>query len=518
MSRDRVVLLLLLVYYLAISLHGLTIVPPVYEDEPWQASTGVKLANEHVFGSDLFGGFHGMEQHYYAFMPLHPMLLALTYKLAGFGLLQTRLEPVAMGLLTLLLTYALGRRLFGPAVGALACALLLFVRLTGTTRIQLTGILLLDMARIARYDMVVPVFGLLSLHAYLSAAARDDRRLYLLAGGLAALAGLSHVYGAFWIVCLALLALFQSRTRALATLMVGFAGPWMIYALYVMGGVDDWRLQVREYGPRFEVLNPSWYWHNIIEERRRYGPGLGAPDWSYVTRPGFWTMLVALPAALTAMARRALRGDDAAATIVIPTLVFPVLFALLIWMKLVNYTITFVPVAMIAVAWGAVSLWRRAPGAGRKWVRAALACVFAAVVIEGITRAQVLLAAARSVTPYADYIAKVRAHVPPRSRILGLHNYWFGLDDFRYTTWFVPLRRADPLLFRSAPSIEQALDDVAPDVVLIDARMRGYFATAASSDRVPNAIQTWMHHRGFRRIATVDDNTYGLMEIFVRSD
>ena len=31
----------LLLMYLAVSLRHLTIVPPVYEDEPWQASTGL---------------------------------------------------------------------------------------------------------------------------------------------------------------------------------------------------------------------------------------------------------------------------------------------------------------------------------------------------------------------------------------------------------------------------------------------------------------------------------------------
>src|SRR5262249_14191777 len=76
MSRARNVLWLaglvgLLLVYGGVSLRHLTTVPPVYEDEPGQASTGWKLATSGTFGSDLFTGFHGMERRYYGFMPIH---------------------------------------------------------------------------------------------------------------------------------------------------------------------------------------------------------------------------------------------------------------------------------------------------------------------------------------------------------------------------------------------------------------------------------------------------------------
>lgn len=507
----------LLISYLVISLRGLAVVPPVYEDEPWQASTGWKLATQGVFGSEVFTGLYGMERHYYAFMPVHPLLLAATFKLAGLGLVQARVEAVAMGLLTLLITYVLARRLFGPEVGLLAVAMLLCVRLTGTTRYQPMGILFLDRARVARYDSVVPVFGLLSLCAYLSAAGRDGVRMYVLAGMLAALAGLSHLYGAFWILALGLLVwLDGSGWRTVGALAIGFAGPWLIYLVYVAGGVADWQGQTREYGPRFQVFNPWWYWRNLVTEPTRYGPGLGPPGWGYLLRPGFWISLIALPAALFVLARRALAGDRAAAAIAVPTLVFVAGFALLIHEKRVYYTLTMLPLGMIAVAWLAVSVWRWAGDApDRHWLRVATAGLLAAMAVEGASRVAVLEAEARTTTPYADFIARVRAQIPQGARVLGLHNYWFGLDDFTYVSWFVPIRRADPAYVQSAPTLEQALDDVAPDAILIDARMRAYFETAQPSDRRPSRIRTWMENRGFRRKAVIDDRSYGRMEIFV---
>ncbi|HEX8684282.1 MAG TPA: glycosyltransferase family 39 protein, partial [Ardenticatenaceae bacterium] len=321
----------LLLLYWGVSLTNLTVVPRVYQDEPWQASTGWKLAAEGVFGSDMFQGWYGMERRYYGYMPIHPLFLAATFRLAGLGLFQARFEPVVMGSVTLALTYGLGRRLWGPTVGVLAVAFMLLVRLTGLTYIQPSGILLLDMARISRYDMVVPVFGLASLHAYISAQQARTRRtrLYALTGLLTGLAGLSHLYGAFWLLALVLLALWDGvGWRNLAALLLGFAAPWLLYAAYVLGDVEAWRGQTREYGPRFDLLNPGWYWANLVQERRRYGPGLGPLGWQYLSRPGFWAALVALPLSLFALFRRALRQDDRAArTIVVPALVLPTLFA-----------------------------------------------------------------------------------------------------------------------------------------------------------------------------------------------
>ena len=54
-------------------------IPPVYQDEPWQATTGWKLATDGVFGSDMFAGHYNMDRRYYGFMPLHPAVLALVF-------------------------------------------------------------------------------------------------------------------------------------------------------------------------------------------------------------------------------------------------------------------------------------------------------------------------------------------------------------------------------------------------------------------------------------------------------
>lgn len=513
---DRVLLVCLVAAYLAISLRGLAVVPPVYPDEPWQASTGWKLATEGVFGSDMFAGLHGMERRYYGYMPVHPMLLAITFKLAGLGLFQARLEAVTMGLLTLLLTWLLGRRLFGGRVATLAAAILLFVRLTFLTRYQLSGILLLDIARIARYDMVVPVFGLASLHVYVTAARRQHPALYALAGVLAALAGLSHLYGAFWIIVLAALAVWDRAVwRSLVMLGVGFVLPWLPYGVYVLGDPQAWAAQTRGYAPRFDMLNPAWYWSNLLNERFRYAQGLGPPGPSYLLRPGLWVTAVGLPAALFFLTRRAARmGDRAARAVVVPLLVFPPLFAMLIWLKLVNYLVTVLPVAALVMAWGATALWRwSGQEAGRRWVRVACVVLSIAVVAEGAGRIAALEAAGAGATSYADFITAVKAHIPPRSRVLGLQDYWFGLDELDYRSWAVPLIRASESEPSRIPD-DVALAEIAPSVILIDWQMREFFAGAPERERT---IRHWMTRSGFELVATVEDPTYRRMEVYRRA-
>ena len=527
----RAILAVLLLLYLAVSLRHLTTVPRVYEDEPWQASTGWKLATAGVFGSDVFAGFSGMERRYYGFMPLHPLFLAAIFRVAGVGLLQGRLETVLLGLLTLVLTFSLARRLFADArIGLLAALMLITVRLTGLTPSQVSGILLLDMARIARYDMVVPVFGLAALHAYLSARAQGRRRWYFCAGLLAGLSGLGHLYGCFWLPVLLVLAWWDGRDQAaicdatpprpmaaIGLMSLGFALAWLPYVLYVLGDLQSWRGQTRGYADRFDLLNLRWYLDNLRNEYHRYGPGLGPPRPTILLRVGFWSALVALPASLGALLWRGLRHSDRAArVVVVPAIVFPLLFAALIRLKLVNYTVAFVPIGAIAAAWGSVTLWTwlgRTPWS--RWAHPALALLLAAALAEGAMRIVALEVAASTTTPYYAYIGQVRRFIPPGARVLGLHTYWFGLEDFDYRSWVVPLAWTDPSNEPAALTLDAALERVAPDIVLVDQRMREYFAAPAYRGQENAArFSQWLLRHDGRLIGRVDDATYGLMEIY----
>jgi 4-amino-4-deoxy-L-arabinose transferase-like glycosyltransferase len=504
MSRwgyPHLVALACLALFLAVGLRHLDRAPQVYEDEPWQASTAYQLLTTGRFGSDLFAGFYAMDQRYYGFMPLHPVLLAGTFKLLGVGLAQARVETIVLSSITLVLTFALGARLFHAWVGALAVALLVLVRWTGLTYVQLTGIPLVDLARIARYDPLVPVIGLFALHAYLSARRSRHGWLFLATGVLAGLAGLAHVYGLFWVVALLLLAAWDRIPKAaLGLIGVGAVLPWLPYAAYVLSDLPDWRGQTLVYSNRFELLNLAWYLNNLAREYHRYGPGLGAPGVAWLLRPGFWCLLMALPLALLALAHRALSCDAAARAIVVPAIVFPMLFATFITLKLVNYTLIELPLFAIAIAWGLHRLWRE-----RARLRPLLGAALAAVVLEGGVALAQLEQSAAFLTPYPTFIGEVRQYLPSGARVLGLHSYWLGLQDFVYRSFLLPLNWED-----LGVPLDQALDDVDPDVVLLDARMRAYFASSPDGAR----FSAWLARHSPQLIGRVDDPTYGLVELY----
>lgn len=501
-----------LLFYWAVSLHGLANVPHVQGDEPWLASAAWKLANSGVLGSDMFSGFQRMDERSYGFMPLQPVTVALALRLGGLGLFQARFVSVLMGLLVLALTFALGKRLSGAAVGVTAVALLLLWRTTALIPMLVSGILFVDVARIARYDMFVPVFGLAALHGYISAHRQGEWWRYMLAGGLAALSALANVYGAFWLGVLLFLLLWNREGwRAILFLLVGAAIVWSPYALYIWQDIPSWRGQLLVYPSRYELLSWRWYLLNIAHEPYRYAPGLGGHLWKLFARPGLLLLLLAVPLSLAVLTARAIwRRDWAARMLVSPALLLPALFALLIFSKYINYLVTIVPVWAVAVAWVGVMAWQQRP---YRWARPCLAIIALFILLEGAGRQTVLWRAEQGIRPYRPFIGQVRQHIPDGARILGPHTFWLGLNDFEYRSWFVPLAQnkaasADPRL-----SLPEALTAVDPTTILVDQATQAIWN---ANQQMGQSFFDWRAETGFVLQGVVVDETYGRVEIWVR--
>jgi 4-amino-4-deoxy-L-arabinose transferase-like glycosyltransferase len=510
--RHRAALAALMTLYLAVSLTNLAIVPPIHEDEAWQASVGWKLATEGVFGSDMFAGLGRADERYYGFLPVHPMLLAGMFRVAGLGLLQTRVETVLLGAAVLLLTYAIGRKLWSPAVGIIAVAFLLLVRLDPVTRMTPTGILFLDAPRIGRYDAAVPVFGLAALLAFMIAGEKGRRSRaasvwYAVSGLLAATAALTHVYGAFWLAVIILLAIMNRvGFRNLLAISFAFLIPCLAYAGYVLQDVPAWRVQTEIYKPRFGLLTPSWYGSNIVREPFRYTPGRGE-DLRWLLRPGLWFGYGAIATGLFILVRR-MRSDLSARAVVVAGVALPLFFAVLVTAKTRNYKMSFLPVWAIAAAWAAYELWRRSRG--RREMRAVLLVIGIVVAIEGLTNARSIMTSAATTTPYSSYIERVHAHIRPGERVLGLHAYWLGLEDTDFHSWYVPTTLFEPPgNGRPSPPLVIGTD---PDVVLVDSRMRAFLNQSTTGDVRAQAVAAWM--KPWSLVATVDDATYGRMEVY----
>jgi 4-amino-4-deoxy-L-arabinose transferase-like glycosyltransferase len=101
MDRWRVIVLMLLFTFWSIELINLDRHPPLHEDEAWILSPGYKLATRGEFGSDLFTGFYGMEQHYLEFPPLMSIVPGVGTRVFGLSVWSMRYLPVAFGILTI---------------------------------------------------------------------------------------------------------------------------------------------------------------------------------------------------------------------------------------------------------------------------------------------------------------------------------------------------------------------------------------------------------------------------------
>jgi hypothetical protein len=380
-----------------------------------------------------------------------------------------------------------------------------------------TGIILLDRARIARYDIAVPVFGLVAFLLF-------ERGALFLCGVLVGLATLSHLYGIFWLPAFAAVLCARRgvaflRERPLWMLTAGFALAMTPWAAYVASGWSDFRGQMLFVAARFDLFNPSFYLSNVLTIDGPISVGwlrhalAGVP----VRRVGTWTVVFGVPAAVGAMAWRVRRRTDTPlAALLVCAVVQFVLFVALLKIKIYAYTIAIWPLGALCLAWLGVWLWDRFRLVPARLALAALAWLLVAQGTAAIVQAR---ADAVRTTPYDFYEAQVARCIPPGARVLGLQHYWLGLRQFEYRTWLMPLNMAHPLYTARPVPLEQALDVVRPDAVLIDPYMRALFADAASpahpNHRYYEGWQAFMVDHHARPGCVIHDPTYGTMEVYI---
>lgn len=506
--------LMLILLYWGIGLSYLAVLPRVYQDEPWQASTGSKLAREGIFGSDLFEGLWGMEDHYYGFLPAYPTALALVYLVADAGLFQSRWFGIVCGVLILALTFSLARRIWhDPRIGTVSIFLLLAVRWFGETKLHPTGILFLDATRLARYDVLVPVLGLLAVHAFLTAQAGTKILWYFVAGLLVGLGGLTHLYGLFLLPILMLLVLWQHNRRWLveeALLLFGVVFVWLPYFAYLLADLPAWQMQTRLYAPRFEILNPQWYLENLQTEYERYALGPGRLR-TLLMRPGVWLSFLFLVFASVGLVRH-LRTNSRVRVVLLPLFLLPVAYALVLNVKFINYLLLVLPFAALVSAWGLIAAWDGLSRTKQPWLRAGIALALVLILVEGATRLVSFQAQAATTTPYAVLNARLRSFIPLGSRVLGLQDYWFGWDGYKYRSIAVPLLLVRPELNPVPSTLANALDAQQPDYIMVDDAARLYFSEHANN--VALDFDKWMQEHQAVRVADLTDSSYGRFEIY----
>ena len=506
----------LLLVYVGFALDGLTRVPAVHDDEMTNAAPAYKLASVGIYGSDAFAGFHRSDVRMYQFMPVLQLLEAAVFKIFDVGLLQIRLLSVVIGGVVVLLTYLIGRSVGDARVGILAALLLVSYRL-GTGSLE-TGVVLVDIVRVTRYNVLVPAFGLAALLAFNRAEGRRQPVAYTLAGGLSGLAFLSHMYGAFWLPALAATMTVRRgpqalMSRELALMVAGFGlvcAPW---GAYVVGDLEAYRGQMSMYRDRFDLLNPAFYFDNVRKEIWRYA-GFGVRDllsW----RPGAWVALVVFPAALVVAGRDALRRREAPlCAVLVSLLVIVGLFALLLRWKTFSYLLTPLTLAVVVMAYGAIRLWDtlRAPPA-----RILLLALLILTTQEAGAQMVARHRRAEAATTYEEIMGRIASHVPPRAKVVAPLRYWLGLRDRTFRGWHLAVVLADRGPDAPPRPFAEVLRQIVPDVIIFDDHQFGR-TLADPAHRYHWQYVSIMHYLEERHAvkrADLSDATYGRIQIYL---
>jgi 4-amino-4-deoxy-L-arabinose transferase-like glycosyltransferase len=507
----------LLASFLGFGLHDLGRAPKIYEDESVIAAPGYTFVTSGVFGSPLTQGTFGSERHCYELMPLFSILVGASMRVFGFGLFQARLVPLAVATGVLLLTHLLATRLLSAFHGATAVAFLAFAPVASPVEHLPTGIPMIDIARLVRYDVPVGLFGLAALLT-LAPVLRGDTppgpaRLFA-AGLLAGAATLSHVYGGFWLGAI-LLAVgaarrFEAMRAAVLPCAAGFLLALLPWIVFVASGWSDFLDQTYHYTERFELSKPGFYLSNLHGELSRYGLVVKAAT----RRLAPWLFVGSAVAGLFVLGRRTHAGrDEGARALLATTGVIALLFALLVRSKNVLYLATLWPLFALVASCGLVAVWRSGR-LGRGMV--ALGCLFVAG--EGLVSLGRFVREARSTTPYADFAETLSRTIPAGARVMGMQHWWLGLAS-RFPAYVeVPLDQTLPRIMERPVSFDQAADSLEPDVFLVDPVLTAFFRTNAAPGApfhaLAAAVQDWLARRG-TRIAALDDPTYGPVEIYV---
>jgi hypothetical protein len=329
---------------------------------------------------------------------------------------------------------------------------------------------LVDFARLARYDIAVPCFGLIGVLLILPWLLRRDAAgwRFALAGVAAGLATACHPIGLLCLATLVVLCVVASEGRAMTPLawtFAGFAMAMLPLVLFVYAGWDDAIGQQRLQHGRWGFGDPWFYAWNVLREWRRYisvGRGL------QFGIPGAWLFVGCSIAGAVLLLRERQR------LILAALLTGFILLTLCEREKFFFYLAALWPWIALAVAMGLVAAMRATTP---RIVRVAAMVLLALACLDGV-RAEVLLAReAATRAPYADICHRLAAQIPREARVLALPTWWIGLAphvrDYRSLT--VPMFFLQPHLIDPAgPTFSERLAAIDADVVLFDQAMIDY--------------------------------------------
>src|SRR5207237_7391646 len=99
-------------------------------------------------------------------------------------------------------------------------------------------------------------------------------RQFFVAGLLAGLAGMAHLYGLFWLAAFALVLFWDTRfvvlrRRPLYLIALGALLAWTPWLIYIAFGWPDFVAQTSNYANRFDLFNVQFYVDTVLGVAQR---------------------------------------------------------------------------------------------------------------------------------------------------------------------------------------------------------------------------------------------------------
>ena len=327
---------------------------------------------------------------------------------------------------------------------------------------------------------------------------------------MAGLAGLAHLYGLFWCVSLILLLWCDARyisnrpfLRGGLSFAAGASVPWLFWIAPVSAHWHDFIGQMAVHRQHFRLLSPAFYLNSLRNEGHRYA--LGILSLRSLAAPGLWFIILGLPMAMGRLAARVKRtGDFRALSLLLPSALFPLLFALLVDTKRFNYLVTFAPLFSLSLGSVLSELLVDTRHRARRTLAAVLTSL--AIVQGGVSIARMQWNARKAIPPYPLF-HELKAAIPPGSAVLGDLKYWLAVPDRSYRFFFLPFLLSDSQKNLEPIPFAEAMRPIAPKIVLLDSTTDAYFADRSEPVRIALHEEFWayMRRRRARLIRTISE-------------
>ena len=434
-----------------VSLLCLTTYPAVFIDEPWYSNTAWNLVTKGINFDSMFTGALDQWPAYWVRWPLIGNLpLAAAFAIGGLGLFQARLASWLLGIVLLILVFALGRRLYSTLTAALT-----------TTLLALSSIFL-QASHYARVDIFLACAVTSALYLFVIGV-QDNKRWAFFASGL--IGGLSvdiHMNGALFAISLVVLFVVVFGRKVLRTRHAWyFAGGAVLAGIYYLGVhiapypstyfeiSRGWQGSMMR--PPLVTLNPMVILQSLVNEIGRYHFYEYSLDFALIGA-----------SILFCIARR----QKADRILVMFVGVAFLLFVLLIQAKHDIYAILFYPFFLLLVAETLISLLRE--GRRLEPQRLFAGAILALFVFNSALHIARPIAANRDYD-YYEVTNHVRRVIPAGARVAGLPHWWLGLSDFDYRS----IMNLTYYHFFNDYSLTQGMEAIRPQYLIVDTGLRG---------------------------------------------